>query len=242
MRYRLLDTTRAYALEINVDEAEFAARHATYYRGWLEQNRTEWSSLSTGTERAPHLDGVNNVRAALEWCFGVNGNSKLASVSPLPPCRFFGDVVAAGMSPMVGAGNAGARRYHSRRTEEMHLQAGIGISSMQMQGEGDAARLALNRSLAIAEERDDALHQAALLGTLHMFHFRGGDFKTALYYGKRCRALANSIDDPAAITLAYSILGRSLLVMGDLGAARIELEAAADLVAIPADPLDLSGL
>ena len=51
---------------------------------------------------------------------------------------------------------------------------------MQMQGEGDAARLALNRSLAIAEERNDVLHQAALLGMLHMFHFRAGDFKTAL--------------------------------------------------------------
>lgn len=77
MRYRLLDTTRAYALEISVDDAEFvdiAARHATYYRGWLEQNGTEWPTWSTGTERAPHLDKLNNVRAALEWCFGVNGD------------------------------------------------------------------------------------------------------------------------------------------------------------------------
>jgi tetratricopeptide (TPR) repeat protein len=60
---------------------------------------------------------------------------------------------------------------------------------------------------------------------LHMFHFRGGNFKTALGYAKRSRALAGSIDDPAAIALAHSILGRSLLIMGDLGGARIELEA-----------------
>src|SRR5580693_5306792 len=40
MRYRLLDTTRAYVLEINIDDAEsgdLAVRHATYYRRWLEQ-------------------------------------------------------------------------------------------------------------------------------------------------------------------------------------------------------------
>jgi predicted ATPase/DNA-binding winged helix-turn-helix (wHTH) protein len=226
MRYRLLDTTRAYALEINDDDAEFAARHATYYRGWLEQNGTEWSTLPAGTERAPHLDGVNNVRAALEWCFGVNGDREIgiglaaASVpiflvmSLLPECHRWSERATLALDDTTRGGS-----------EEMHLQAGIGISSMQMQGEGDAARLALNRSLAIAEERSDTLHQAALLGMLHMFHFRGGDFKTAHHYAKRCRALAENIDDPAAITLAHSILGRSLLVMGDLGVARIELEA-----------------
>jgi predicted ATPase len=39
MRYRLLDTTRAYVLNIATDKAEagdLAVRHATYYRRWLE--------------------------------------------------------------------------------------------------------------------------------------------------------------------------------------------------------------
>ena len=80
MRYRLLDTTRAYALEISVEQveaAELAVRHATYYRQWLEQTGIEWPTLSTGAERAPHFAGLNNVRAALEWCFGVNGNAEI---------------------------------------------------------------------------------------------------------------------------------------------------------------------
>lgn len=94
-----------------------------------------------------------------------------------------------------------------------------------MQGGSDAARVALNRSLAIAEQRGDILHQAGLLGMLHMFHFRVGDFKIALHYAKHCRTVAGSIDDPSAVALAHSILGRSLLMMGDLGGARVELEA-----------------
>jgi predicted ATPase len=49
--------------------------------------------LSTGAERAPHFAGLNNVRAALEWCFGVNGNAEIgiglaAAAAPV----FFGDV------------------------------------------------------------------------------------------------------------------------------------------------------
>ncbi len=76
MRYRLLDTTRAYALEMSgndIETAELAVRHASYYRRWLEQNGTEWSTLSTGAERAPHFAALNNVRSALEWCFSING-------------------------------------------------------------------------------------------------------------------------------------------------------------------------
>jgi len=229
MRYRLLDTTRAYALDIRLEDTELtdlAVRHATYFLQWLEQSGTDWSTLSNGTERAPHFAGLNNARAALEWCFGANGNAEI------------GVRLAAAAVPVLLAMSslAECHRWSQRAIlalddaahgtfEEMHLQAGLGISSMQMHGESDAARVALNRSLAIAEQRGDVLHQAGLLGMLHMFHFRGGDFRTALGYAKRSRAVAGSIDDPAAIALAHSILGRSLLIMGDLGGARIELEA-----------------
>jgi predicted ATPase len=68
MRYRLLDTTRAYALDISLDDAEdtdLAVGHASYYRRWLEQTEAEWPTLPTATERAPYFAGLNNVRAAL---------------------------------------------------------------------------------------------------------------------------------------------------------------------------------
>jgi predicted ATPase len=229
MRYRLLDTTRAYALEIGVHDAELAdlaVRHATYYRRWLEQNGTEWPALSTGLERAPHFAGLNNVRAALEWCFGVNGNADVGvglaaaaapvflAMSLLPECHRWSE---RAIHALDGAARGGA--------EEMHLQACLGVSSMRMYGESDAARVALSRSLVIAEERGDVVNQAGLLGMLHMFHFRGGDLKTALHYAKRSRAVTASLADPAASARSHSILGRSLHLMGDLGGARAELEA-----------------
>src|SRR4029077_7614499 len=65
--------------------------------------------------------------------------------------------------------------------------------------------------------------------TLHMFHFRSGDFKTALGYAKRCRAVAGTLDDPAAMALAHSIMGRSLHLSGELSRARVELEASLQL-------------
>ncbi|TJV55097.1 MAG: transcriptional regulator, partial [Mesorhizobium sp.] len=76
MRYRLLDTTRAYALQFEVQDAELtelAARHATYCLRWLEDTGNEWPTLSSASQRSLHLAGLANVRGALDWCFGSNG-------------------------------------------------------------------------------------------------------------------------------------------------------------------------
>jgi len=229
MRYRLLDTTRAYALDIRVGEAEaanLAIRHAAYYRQWLEQSGAEWSNLSSGTEQVPHFAALSNVRAALEWCFGEDGNTDIgvglaAAAAPvflmmslLPECHRWSERALAALTDATRGGS-----------EEMHLQAGLGIALMHIHGENDIARAALDRSLAIAEHRRDSLNEAGLLGMLHMFHFRSGDFETALHFAERCRSVAGNVDDRAATALAHSILGRSLLMMGDINGARTELEA-----------------
>jgi predicted ATPase/DNA-binding winged helix-turn-helix (wHTH) protein len=229
MRYRLLDTTRAYALELGADHEEaasLAVRHARYYRQWLLQTATQWSTLMSGAERAPYLAGVSNVRTALDWCFGPNGDLPtgiglaaaaapvLLAMSLLPECHHWSQRALAALEDKV-----------SSKSEQMHLQAGLGISSMHLYGENEQARAALNRSLELAKEEQDLANEAGLLGMLHMFHFRGGDFNTALSFAKRCRVLADNIDDRAAVALGHSILGRSLLMMGDLRGARAELEA-----------------
>ena len=147
VRYRLLDTTRAYALDIGIDDAEaadLAVRHATYYRRWLEQTEAEWPTLSTGTERAPYFAGLNNVRAALEWCFGAGGNAGIGvglaaaaapvflAMSLLPECHRWSERALLALDD----GSRGGR-------EEMQLQASLGLSLMFTRGHSDAARAAL---------------------------------------------------------------------------------------------------
>jgi predicted ATPase/DNA-binding winged helix-turn-helix (wHTH) protein len=230
MRYRLLDTTRAYALDIDLDSAESAdlsARHATYYRQWLEQTGAEWPTYSNGTQRAPHFAGLNNVRVALEWCFGVNGNiatgiGLAAAAAPvflamslLPECHRWSERALQALDDAARGGSA-----------EMHLQAALGVSSMFTRGNSEAARVALDRSLAIAEQFGDAPEQLQLLNLLHMFHHRVGDFERALHYARRSLPPAEAIGLPAAIALARCLLGSSLHHIGDLSGARVELEAA----------------
>jgi predicted ATPase/DNA-binding winged helix-turn-helix (wHTH) protein len=230
MRYRLLDTTRAYALEIGVDEAErseLAARHAIYFQRWLEQAGGEWPTLSNVVQRAPHFAGLHNVRAALEWCFGAGGNSEigvrlaaaaapvLLAMSLLTECHRWSE---RAISALGDAARGGA--------EEMHLQAALGLSLMFTLGNSELAREALNRSLAIAEARGDAFNQLQLLGRMHVFHERMGHFEAALRYARRGSVVSEKLADPAAIAVARSMLGVSLHHAGDTNGARIELEAA----------------
>jgi len=229
MRYRLLDTTRAYALEINVDDhelADLAARHATYYQHWLDQTGAEWLTLSTATERAPYLAGVANIRAALEWCFGLSGNTEIgvrlaAAAAPaflgmslLTECHRWSERAIASLDESTRAG-----------PEEMRLQAGLGLSLMFTGGPSEAARAAMNRGASIAEQCGDVANRLQLLCQLHMFHHRRGDYKIALHYARGSAAVAETIASTAAVALVRSQIGISLNYMGDLGAARVELEA-----------------
>ena len=212
MRYRLLDTTRAYALDVSLDHAELAdlaTHHATYYRQWLEQTGAEWPTFSTGTQRAPHFAAINNVRAALEWCFGPDGNVGIGvglaaaaapvflAMSLLTECHRWSERALLALDDAARGGS-----------EEMHLQAALGVSLMFTRGNDETPRIALNRSLVIAEQRGDAPEQLQLLNLLHMFHHRTGDFKAALHYARRSLPVAETIAIPAAIALARCLVGQ----------------------------------
>ncbi|MET3336270.1 MULTISPECIES: ATP-binding protein [Bradyrhizobium] len=227
MRYRLLDTTRAYLLEIEPDGAALAARHATYYRRWLEQAGMTWAAVPSADERAAHFSALHNVRAALDWCFGAGGDLGIGialtaaaapiflAMSLLIECRRWSERALLAMDPS-SRGSA----------EEMHIQAALGLTLMFTRGGSEAARSALSRSLAIAQARGDDINQLQLLGRMHIFHERMGEFDAALGYAQQSLAVARSLGDPASIALAHSLLGVSLHLAGEHRDAREMLEVA----------------
>ncbi|QIP04088.1 ATP-binding protein [Bradyrhizobium symbiodeficiens] len=227
MRYRLLDTTRAYLLEIEPGDASLSARHATYYRRWLEQAGMTWATVPSADERAIHFSTLHNVRAALDWCFGADGNPGIGialaaaatpiflAMSLLIECRRWSERALLAIAPS-SRGSA----------EEMHIQAALGLTLMFTRGGSEAARDALSRSLAIAEARGDEINQLQLLGRMHIFHERLGEFDAALGYAQQSLAVARSLGDPASIALAHSLLGVSLHLAGEHREAQKMLEVA----------------
>ncbi|WP_445219491.1 ATP-binding protein [Bradyrhizobium sp. Pa8] len=227
MRYRLLDTTRAYLLEIEPNETALAARHATYYRRWLEQAGTTWATVPSADERAIHFSALHNVRAALDWCFDTGGDASIGiglaaaaapiflAMSLLIECRRWSERALLAIDPPARGS-----------TEEMHIQAALGLTLMFTRGGSEAARAALSRSLAIAEARGDAPNQLQLLGRMHIFHERMGQFDAALGYAQQSLTVAEALGDAASIALAHSLLGVSLHLAGEHRDALSMLEAA----------------
>jgi predicted ATPase len=80
-RYRLLDTTRAYAREKLADAGETGAtqrRHAEHFARTFETAGKAWVRLPDAEWRPRYLPETDNVRSALDWSLGPQGDAALA--------------------------------------------------------------------------------------------------------------------------------------------------------------------
>jgi predicted ATPase/DNA-binding winged helix-turn-helix (wHTH) protein len=91
-QYRLLDTTRAYALEKLEEHGEFdpiSLRHAEYVIQRLESQKEMRSALPRAERVAAYSWQLGNVRSALEWSFGSHGNDEIATKLAVSSTRLF---------------------------------------------------------------------------------------------------------------------------------------------------------
>jgi predicted ATPase/DNA-binding winged helix-turn-helix (wHTH) protein len=79
-RYRLLETTRAYALDKLVEAGETEAirrRHAQYFRKRFESAPDDWLRMRDEDWLAIYTPDVDNVRVAFNWMLGPGGDAAI---------------------------------------------------------------------------------------------------------------------------------------------------------------------
>jgi predicted ATPase/class 3 adenylate cyclase len=79
-RYRLLETTRAYALEKLAAAGETQAtqrRHAEYFIKFMTPARADYYSLNDDAYYARYAPEIDNVGRAVDWAFGPTGDSEV---------------------------------------------------------------------------------------------------------------------------------------------------------------------
>jgi predicted ATPase len=77
-RYRLLDTTRAYALEKlekSGERDQQARRHADYFRNLFKRAEGEWERRPVAEWLGDYAWRIDNLRAVLDWAFSPNGDA-----------------------------------------------------------------------------------------------------------------------------------------------------------------------
>jgi predicted ATPase/DNA-binding winged helix-turn-helix (wHTH) protein len=221
-RYRLLDTTRAYAQTKLGDANEHdavARRHATYVCSMLDRDR----GLVDRAYAQSLAEQLGNVRAALTWCFSDAGDAVLgtrlaAAAAPvfmdsslLHECQRWMETALASLDDA----DRGTRK-------EMNLRAALGVAAMFTRGNGPEIRTALVRGLELADAVEEPHEQLRLLGALNILLTRTGDWRDSLAVAERSEQIATKLtDDPAAQSFAAWMVGTSRHLLGD----QVEAEA-----------------
>ncbi|WP_206240296.1 ATP-binding protein [Novosphingobium terrae] len=226
--YRLLEMTRAYArqkLQARGDEAfnATARRHAAYFLAELEAIAAQDEDVLQ--DPRPLRQQLGNIRSALDWSFGPEGNRRigvrLAAAST---------VIFLNLSHYAECQGWCARALDEieetqRGTAlEMELQGALGLALMFSRGSTRAAGQALSRALEVATALDDPWGQLRMLGRLHIYHERIGDCAITMEHARRAVAIADTMEEAEAIGVARSLSGISHYLAGDQRQARKDLQ------------------
>jgi hypothetical protein len=226
VRYRLLETTRAYAREKlgAAGEADAVARrHAEYHRALVERAEAEWETRPSAEWLAVYAHQVDDFRAALDWAFSPTGDASVgvaltaAAVplwfrqSPTIECRHrFERALGA-----LGAGTGGDAR------REMQLRAALGLSLMHTGAPAADTIAAWTTALEIDERLGDAEYQLRPLWGLWLCHVGRGECRRALELAERFCERAKDAPD---LHVGERMIGTSLHYLGDQTNARRRLE------------------
>lgn len=226
--YRLLETTRAYGKakldergEVELDAVR--RRHARFFRDRMAELGETPEEIFAG---AATMSGqIGNIRDALDWSFGGRGDLAVATslVAASVPLFAYLSLFVEGRTWCERAVRSLDDQFRDTAVE-MELQAALGLTLMFTRGNAPEAGVALRRAFDIATALGDRWNQLRLLGRLHIFHERIGEFEQALAWAEQAVDIAESVGHPEATGLAASLAGVSHHLFGDQARARRELE------------------
>jgi predicted ATPase/DNA-binding winged helix-turn-helix (wHTH) protein len=227
--YRLMDTTRLYALEKLRGGGEYreaARRHAAYYRDFFAQAEAESESRPQAEWLAIYGRHIDSVRAGLDWAFSPDGDPQIGvaltavavplwvQLSLLGECR---ERVQQALASLDTSSAATAR-------PRMQLSAALGWSLMYGVGRVREAGPAWATTLELADRLDDRNYRLRALWGLCIDQFNNGEFRSALRFARQFADLvANSTDAIDSMT-ADRILATALHYLGDQKNARHHID------------------
>jgi predicted ATPase/DNA-binding winged helix-turn-helix (wHTH) protein len=232
-RYRLLESTRVYALERleqSGDRESVARAHAGYVGQLFKQALSDWEirdPVGWMTDYAPEGD---NLRAVLDWAFAPGGDPALGielTVAAIPlwfrlsatdECR---TCVQRALSWVDGSDT------HELRTRQvMQLYAALGLSRTFTLGLAPQAKAAWHKSLELAEHLNDREFQREALWGLWLCQLGDGDYRDALATAQSYGTLAEAAHD---VQMADRLMGAPMHCLGEHRAARSHIERGLDI-------------
>jgi predicted ATPase/DNA-binding winged helix-turn-helix (wHTH) protein len=230
-RYRLLETTRAYAREKLRESGEFepiARRHAEYHRDLFERAQAEWEAQPPAEWQAAYGRRIDDVRAALDWAFSPGGDAPVGialTVSSVP--LWFQLSLLDECRARVERALSGLARQPGRDARsEMKLNAALGTSLLLSKGPVPEGAGAWSTALELAQTLGDTEYQLQALCGLWSYRVSSAEGRSALEFAQRFSSLAADTADPADLSCGDQMIGIVLHILGNQVVARCHIERA----------------
>jgi predicted ATPase/DNA-binding winged helix-turn-helix (wHTH) protein len=229
VRYRLLETTRAYAREKLAESGELehvARAHAEHYRNIFTRAQTEWETRPTLEWLAAYGRRIGELRAALDWSFSPHGDTSIgvaltvASVplwlqlSLMEECRGY-------VERALSCAGSGSERDANR---ELQLYSALGASLMYTKGPVPETAAAWTTAFEIAQTLDGTEHQLRALWGLFAYRIGSGEYLAARALAQTFCSLTSNSADPADRLIGDGMTGIVLHHLGDQTSARRHIE------------------
>ena len=245
--YRLLDTTRAYALEKFAESGEselLARRHAEYYCNLFERAEAESDTRPKAEWLADYRRKIDNLRVALDWAFSPIGDPSIGAALTATAVPLWMQLSLVGecrrRAEQALAAIAAGVEMDARR--EMKLHAALGASLIYTGGGGPDAAEVWNKAQEIAESLADAKYQMLSLWGLWAFHVNGVEYHTALTLARKFSSLAATRPNPNDQLVGERMIAIAHHFLGDQASARRHIERALRDFAAPNDQHQIARL
>lgn len=231
--YRLLETTRAYAMQKLDDNGErrfVTLHHARYFLGLLERDAPRRADPASTLAQNWHYRMralLDEVRAALSWALSPKGDETLGEtlavkfVFLLYELSLVDECCAWARRALdtVATTHRGSRSMRHLRVR-MQLQAALAAALVYVNGPNRETLGIWSEILASSIALGDHAFEARALWGMWNASQSSGAARTALAFARRFALLASEVGDTSGTILAYRLLGIALHYTGDQQQAR----------------------
>lgn len=235
-RWRLLETTRAYALEKlaeNGEREQAARRQAEFFRDLFAP--TKGGPLVTLDELPHYVREIDNVRAALDWAFSRGGEKAvgIALTAAYAPVWLHWPLIAECRAHVARArDNLGADSGLSPRLRAQLLTM-LGLVLVYTGAADERSASVLAEALNVAESLGDPEAQLQALYAIWTHRFINGDLGTTHKLAERIALIAPHTGDSADMQVADRLLGTTYHYLGDQRQAQHRFESALNRYTAP---------
>ena len=228
VRYRLLETTRAYAREKLGESGESASvlrRHAEHFRDTLECAESEWERRPSSECLAEYGPLIDDVRAALDWACSPSGDPTTGARLAIASAPLWLE-----LSLWVEFHERMARAHSSLAPGalpdplDLKLVAAFAMATWCERGLRPETEALWVRTLEMAERLDDDEYRIRALWGLYACRNQTGSGHIGLALARRLADIAATRPDTDLPAIADRMIGTSLHFIGDQPAARDHLE------------------